>query len=624
MASICFSDGPNLMKLVIKEGLIRERRGLSLSERFLLFVVCVSPLLVSAAFLLFLLGGKSEDEELEVVEEVAPQQDVEKTPPAKPVLRLTSENVAGELKFWSTSVVCYVLGANPPSSVLTGYVKRVWQGFGVDKIAFMPNELFLVRFKSKEKQQLVLNNGHLIFDNKPVIVKAWEPDMELVKHDVKRVPIWIKLYGLDVKFWGTDCLRKISGIVGAYIKSDEATQNRDFLGYARTMVEVNVDQEFPNEIGFFDENGKQHWLRVMYDWLPITCGKCKGMGHETAKCRKGEGKPAAKVWKPKPGNAAAGAGPEKKQVKNGPVHQVPVPVQKVTAPSQQRTATVERGIVTPVMVSKPVVEQSMPRRLLTRMMRQESGEKRVFIPGGLSFMEALSHSIQKTRDRIVEKGLFGLVETKIKSHSWNKVRNNLCENWSICTNSSLHSGGRVWLLWDPSMFDVNVKDVTAQAIHSEVYDKFRSKMFWYTLVYGFNKAAERESLWHSIREYHMGINGPWMVCGDFNAILDYNERIGGAPVSYADVLPLAQVAQDCNLVDLKATGAFFTWNNKHEIGDKVYSRIDRVMINDDWITTFPDSVANFLPEGLFDHCPCLISLECSLQHRTKSFKYFNM
>ncbi|XP_074299724.1 uncharacterized protein LOC141630876 [Silene latifolia] len=510
-----------------------------------------------------------EDEELEVVEDVAPQRDVEKTPPAKPVLRLTSEDVAGELKFWSTSVVCYVLGANPPSSVLTGYVKRVWQGFGVDKIAFMPNGLFLVRFKTKEKQQLVLYNGHLIFDNKPVIVKAWVPDMELVKHDVKRVPIWIKLYGLDVKFWGTDCLRKISGIVGAYIKSDEATQNRDFLGYARTMVEVNVDQEFPNEIGFFDENGKQHWLRVMYDWLPITCGKCKGMGHETAKCRKGEGKPAAKVWKPKLGNAATGAGPRKKQVKNGPVHQVHVPVQKVIAPTHQRTTTVERGIVTPVMVSKPVVEQSMPRRLLTRMMRQESGEKRVFIPGGLSFMEALSHSIQKTRDRIVEKG---------------ECSRGLVDN-------GLHSGGRVWLLWDPSMFDVNVKNVTAQAIHSEVYDKFRRKMFWYTLVYGFNKAAERESLWNSIREHHRGINGPWMVCGDFNAILDYNERIGGAPVSYADVLPLAQVTQDCNLVDLNATGAFFTWNNKHEIDDKVYSRIDR---------------------------------ECSLQHRTKSFKYFNM
>ncbi|XP_074283291.1 uncharacterized protein LOC141607842 [Silene latifolia] len=166
--------------------------------------------------------------------------------------------------------------------------------------------------------------------------------------------------------------------------------------------------------------------------------------------------------------------------------------------------------------------------------------------------------------------------------------------------------------------------MTAQAIHSVVYDKLRRKDFWFTLVYGFNKAAERESLWSSIRTYHRTLIGPWMVCGDNNAIMAHNERIGGAQVSRADVLPLSKVTQDCHLVDLKATGAFFTWNNKHKSREKVYSRLDRVLINDEWINTFPDSVANFLPEGLFDHCPCLITLECLHQQRPKSFKYYNM
>ncbi|XP_074305520.1 uncharacterized protein LOC141640736 [Silene latifolia] len=104
----------------------------------------------------------------------------------------------------------------------------------------------------------------------------------------------------------------------------------------------------------------------------------------------------------------------------------------------------------------------------------------------------------------------------------------------------------------------------------------------------------------------------------------HNERIRGAQVSRADVIPLSKVIQDCHLFDLKATGAFFTWNNKHESGKKVYSRIDRVFINYDWINVFPDSVANFLPEGLFDHCSCLINLECQQHQRLKSFKYYNM
>ncbi|XP_074315004.1 uncharacterized protein LOC141651181 [Silene latifolia] len=220
-------------------------------------------------------------------------------------------------------------------------------------------------------------------------------------------------------------------------------------------------------------------------------------------------------------------------------------------------------------------------------------------------------------------GLFGLVETKIKSHRWLQVQNNLCDNWSICTNSSLHSGGRIWLLWDPVLFTVNVKDMTDQVIHTEIYDKVRRKSFCFTLVYGLNKAAERESLWSCLRQYQRSILGPWMVCGDFNA-MSIDERIGGAKVTRADIVPLAEVIHDCQLFDLKAIGAFFTWNNKHKTGERVYSRVDRVLVNDDWINDYPDSVANFLPEGLFDHCPCLINFESQTLQKPKPFKYYKM
>ncbi|XP_074289098.1 uncharacterized protein LOC141614238 [Silene latifolia] len=39
---------------------------------------------------------------------------------------------------------------------------------------------------------------------------------------------------------------------------------------------------------------------------------------------------------------------------------------------------------------------------------------------------------------------------------------------------------------------------------------------------------------------------------------------------------------------------------------------------------YPESVANFLPEGMFDHCPCLINFEVQMVRRTAAFKYFNM
>ncbi|XP_074302722.1 uncharacterized protein LOC141634440 [Silene latifolia] len=106
--------------------------------------------------------------------------------------------------------------------------------------------------------------------------------------------------------------------------------------------------------------------------------------------------------------------------------------------------------------------------------------------------------------------------------------------------------------------------------------------------------------------------------------MDVNERIGGADITRADIMPRVRVTQDCNLYDLKGTGSFYTWNNKYKHGGKVYNRIDRAFINGAWLNEYPDSVANFLPEGLFYHCPCLINFEVQMTRRPTAFKYYNM
>ncbi|XP_074290877.1 uncharacterized protein LOC141617593 [Silene latifolia] len=174
------------------------------------------------------------------------------------------------------------------------------------------------------------------------------------------------------------------------------------------------------------------------------------------------------------------------------------------------------------------------------------------------------------------------------------------------------------------MFCVDVKDITAQSIHVEVTDRGRGCTYWMTVVYGFNQAADRDSLWGKLRAYASLIKGPWLVCGDFNAIMANDERIGGASITSAEIRPMVNAMFDCNLYDMKGDGTFFTWNNKHESGDKIYSRIDCVFINDSWLDSFPDSCATFLPEGLFDHCPCLINLYVVVDRKKAPFKYFNM
>ncbi|XP_074321559.1 uncharacterized protein LOC141658520 [Silene latifolia] len=199
-------------------------------------------------------------------------------------------------------------------------------------------------------------------------------------------------------------------------------------------------------------------------------------------------------------------------------------------------------------------------------------------------------------------GLFGLLETKIKASKFHSIASNIFSEWSISTNNNLHVGGSVWVLWKPHLFDIQFLQYDAQFIHMKVWNKMDHMNFFLTIVYAFNGIGDRESLWSNLQNFSSQINGPWAIGGDFNCVLDSNERLGGN-VSQAESEPFYDCLQTCGLMDLAATGAFYTWNNKQPLATRIYSRLDRLFVNHEWMASYPGFIANFLPEGLFDHTP---------------------
>ncbi|XP_074278063.1 uncharacterized protein LOC141601668 [Silene latifolia] len=171
------------------------------------------------------------------------------------------------------------------------------------------------------------------------------------------------------------------------------------------------------------------------------------------------------------------------------------------------------------------------------------------------------------------------------------------------------------------MVDVDIIEIHAQYIYAKVKDRFSNKSFYATFVYGLNKVEEREPLWEGL--IRLTVQDPWILLGDFNNVMYANERIGGE-VRDQEVIPFQDTANDCELQDLKSYGAFFTWNNKQSSATRVFSRIDRVMVNDCWLNEWSDYYAQFNPEGEFDHCPCLISDGVQKEMKKRAFKFFNM
>ncbi|PHU00902.1 hypothetical protein BC332_30689 [Capsicum chinense] len=90
----------------------------------------------------------------------------------------TAENTWSEI---DSAVIFYVMGSNPPQSVMEGHFNRVWKGKGVERVAQVNRGVFLVRFGSKEEKLKVIEEGILMFDRKPIVVKACTPEVELTK-----------------------------------------------------------------------------------------------------------------------------------------------------------------------------------------------------------------------------------------------------------------------------------------------------------------------------------------------------------------------------------------------------------------------------------------------------------
>ena len=58
------------------------------------------------------------------------------------------------------------------------------------------------------------------------------------------------------------------------------------LTYSRVLVEVSIDQTFPNVIKFMNEKGVLAHQLVSYECKPVKCANCGGMGHNVEECRK--------------------------------------------------------------------------------------------------------------------------------------------------------------------------------------------------------------------------------------------------------------------------------------------------------------------------------------------------
>lgn len=201
----------------------------------------------------------------------------------------------------------------------------------------------------------------------------------------------------------------------------------------------------------------------------------------------------------------------------------------------------------------------------------------------------------------------------------------ICPRWNYLSNHQSDEDGRIIFIWR-SPVTTRLLHQTRQSLTLEVCVPHHQPMI-ITSIYAANTAAERVDLWADLINLQQSLSldsTSWLVAGDFNQIVSPSEHSSSSvQVINTDMINFRDTLLQLGLFDLRYQGIQNTWSNKQPSGP-IAKKLDRALVNYEWISAYPNSSAVFLAPEFSDHTPCLLNLATPLPIAgSKPFKFFN-
>lgn len=219
--------------------------------------------------------------------------------------------------------------------------------------------------------------------------------------------------------------------------------------------------------------------------------------------------------------------------------------------------------------------------------------------------------------------IIGLIETKVKAGNAAKVQKRLGQCWQWLDNYTHSSKGRIWLGWKSDALRVNLIHTHEQFIQCLVQSHDKVHQVHLTVVYGLNTVEERRMLWKDLGNTNLS-SGPHILAGDFNTVLNSQDRINGRYVTTHELRDFQDFLQTQRLYVMDTKGPYFTWSSKGQGDLRVSSRIDWGVMNDGWVDNYNMTEAVVLPPSISDHSPLLLDCFKVTKGGGRPFRFLNI
>ncbi|KAI0493618.1 hypothetical protein KFK09_023737 [Dendrobium nobile] len=159
--------------------------------------------------------------------------------------------------------------------------------------------------------------------------------------------------------------------------------------------------------------------------------------------------------------------------------------------------------------------------------------------------------------------------------------------------------------------------------HADQQRTESSTVYRVSVVYASNSSDERLSLWKDLQDIADGYSGPWIILGDFNCCRSQHEKAGGTLLTNSKVLDFNNMIFNVAAHDLASVGHYFTWFNQRT-DNPIHIKLDRMLVNDCWLSYFPNSFYLVDNPQISDHSPIILQHDQAhqLKHRSPIHAFY--
>ncbi|GKG10907.1 RNA-directed DNA polymerase, eukaryota, reverse transcriptase zinc-binding domain protein, partial [Tanacetum coccineum] len=114
---------------------------------------------------------------------------------------------------------------------------------------------------------------------------------------------------------------------------------------------------------------------------------------------------------------------------------------------------------------------------------------------------------------------------------------------------------------------------------------------------------------------------PWIILSDFNATLDPSEKSSSGSKVTTSINDFRECVTDIDMEDIDMSGLKFTWNKRLGKSGGLLKKLDRVMVNPDFMSSFLTSYVVFLLFMMSDHTHASFVIPDVVKPKPKPLKF---